>query len=106
MCQILLPMADKIVLTQPKSQRALSVGELYETALSVVPEKDIQCIESAEESIGCALKLSPEDSFVCITGSNYLLGPARKALGLGDLPEDFILSESFGGDKRTATGGP
>jgi len=106
MCEILLPMAGKIVLTQPESQRALSVGELYETALSVVPEKDIQCIESAEESIGCALKLSPEDSFVCITGSNYLLGPARKALGLGDLPEDFILSESFGGDKRTATGGP
>jgi dihydrofolate synthase/folylpolyglutamate synthase len=106
MCEILFPIADNIVLTRPKSQRALPLQELHQTALSVVPEKDVRSLESVEEAIGFALKVPPEKSFVCVTGSNYLLGPARKALGLGDLPEDFILSESFGGDKGTAMTGP
>ncbi len=97
MCEILFPMAERIVLTQPRSQRALLVEDLYETAMSVVPAREVECSRSVEEAVELAVKAPGEDSFVCITGSNYLLGPARKALGLDDLPEDFILSESFGG---------
>jgi dihydrofolate synthase/folylpolyglutamate synthase len=102
MCEILFPLADNIVLTEPKSQRALPVEDLREVARSVAPEKDVRPFNAIEQAVAYALRSPPEQSLVCITGSNYLLGPARKALGLDDLPEDFILSESFGGEKGTA----
>ena len=100
MCEILFPMAQNIILTEPKSQRALPVGELREVAASVVPEKEIRCFSVIDGAIAYASSFfSSGKSFVCITGSNYLLGPARKALGLDDLPEDFVLSEVL--DKAT-----
>jgi len=103
MCEILLPVADNIVLTEPRSQRALSVEELRKVAVSIVPEKHIYSFETVDRAISCATGLSrSEESFVCVAGSNYLLGPARKALGLDDLPEDFVLSEAFGREKPGA----
>lgn len=107
MCEILFPLAENIILTEPQSQRALPVEELREIAASVVPGKESHCFEAIDGAIAYASGLSSSgESFVCIAGSNYLLGPARKALGLDDLPEDFVVSESFDGDKARFTGGP
>lgn len=93
MCEILLPIADNVILTEPRSPRALPVKQLREIATFIAPEKNIQSFESVEEAIEHTREVPSEDSFVCVTGSNYLLGPARKALGLAEVPEDFILAE-------------
>jgi dihydrofolate synthase/folylpolyglutamate synthase len=107
MCEILFPMATNIVLTEPKSQRALPVEELREVAASVAPEKEVRSFGTVEGAISYASSLcTSAESFVCVTGSNYMLGPARKALGLDDLPDDFFLSESFDSGKKRAAGGP
>jgi dihydrofolate synthase/folylpolyglutamate synthase len=95
MCEILVPMMERVILTQPKSQRALPAEKLRDLAVSRWPEKNICCRKRIEEAIAYAFESSPDDAIICITGSNYLLGPARKALGLDDLPDDFVLSESF-----------
>lgn len=99
MREILLPIADNVVLTEPRSPRALPVRQLREVATFIAPEKNIQSFESVEEAIEHTREVPSEDSFVCVTGSNYLMGPARKALGLGELPEDFILAELLGAEK-------
>ncbi len=107
MCEILLPMADNIILTEPQSERALPVKELRAVAVSVVPGKEIHYFEAIDGAIAYASGLSSSvNSFVCIAGSNYLLGPARKALELDDLPKDFVVSESFEGDKTRPPGEP
>jgi dihydrofolate synthase/folylpolyglutamate synthase len=107
MCELLFPTANNIILTEPKSDRALPVEELSEAVLPLAAGKELRSFSKLEEAIAYAGKVAPStDSYVCITGSNYLLGAARKALGLDDLPEDFILSESFDGKdapKRKAT---
>ncbi len=106
MCEILFPLADNIILTQPRSQRALSVQELRDAVASIPSDNPIHAFVDVAEAIAYASELSPlSESFVCIAGSNYLLGPARKALGLDDLPEDFVLSESFDGDTKRSSGG-
>lgn len=103
MCELLFPTANNIILTEPKSDRALPVEELREAVLPLAAGKELRSFSKAEEAIAYAGKVSPSAaSYVCITGSNYLLGPARKALGLDDLPEDFILSESFDGKDAQA----
>lgn len=99
MCEILLPIADNVILTEPRSERALPVKPLREIATFIAPEKKMQSFEKAEEAMEHIMEVPSEDSFVCVTGSNYLLGPARKALGLGELPEDFILAELLGAEK-------
>ncbi|NQT84113.1 hypothetical protein HQ563_13890, partial [bacterium] len=107
MCEILLPTAQRIVLTEPKSQRALPTEELREVAVSILPEKEIHCFSRIDGAIAHASRVSSSgESFVCITGSNYLMGPARKALGLDDLPDDFVLSEVLDRGERKAGGRP
>ena len=97
-CEVLFPIADAIILTEPRSERALPVAELRHAVLPLAAGKDVRCFAGIQEAIAYVCRASrSKDSYVCITGSNYLLGPARKALGLDDLPEDFILSESFDG---------
>ncbi len=102
MCEILLPRATEILLTQPGGQRALPVRELRGVARTLFPERKVRCFGSVEEAVAAAVDFPcQQDSFVCITGSNYLLGPARQALGLDDMPPDFILSESPGSPPQT-----
>lgn len=103
MCEILLPIADNVILTEPRSPRALPVSELRKVAAFIAPEKKVQWFEKVEDAIEHTVEAPSENSFVCVTGSHYVLGPARKALGLDDLPEDFVLSELLGPDKSVTS---
>ena len=73
---LLFPRADEVILTAPRSSRAVSAAQLAEIAghhaahFSVIPE--------AEQALDYALaKAAPEDA-VFITGSLYLVGQLRQ----------------------------
>ena len=94
MCQILVPLANAIVVTEPVSSRAASAGDVSKVVERYTKEAAVEVVTPLEAAVERARELGHGDnSYVCITGSNYLLGPARRALGLDDLAADFKLSD-------------
>jgi dihydrofolate synthase / folylpolyglutamate synthase len=71
--QILFPIADKLILTQPDNSRSATAEELSKFA-----EQDFILTENVAE----ALKLAENfpENLICVTGSLYLVGEAQKIL--------------------------
>jgi dihydrofolate synthase / folylpolyglutamate synthase len=75
---MLVPMADEIIITKPNSPRA---GDWK--ALGTLAEqygKPVQCIENPKEAVIYALGRVGEKDMLCVTGSIYMLADARQAL--------------------------
>lgn len=70
--QILSPIAQKIILTQPKNKRAASLSELEKVVkpLKIHYEK----IKSVKQAHSHTLKRAAATDIICITGSHYTLG--------------------------------
>ncbi len=75
---LLVPFADKVIITKPDSPRA---GDW--TGLAKIAEKHgkpVICIEDPKAAVAIAFKqLNPKD-MLCVTGSLYMLADAREAL--------------------------
>ncbi|AFM43174.1 folylpolyglutamate synthase/dihydrofolate synthase [Desulfosporosinus acidiphilus SJ4] len=75
---MLVPMAEEIVITRPNSPRAgdwLALGKLAEQH-----GRPVQCIEDPKEAVIYALSRLGEKDMLCVTGSLYMLADARQAL--------------------------
>ena len=72
---ILFPKADRLILTRPNNTRAASIGEMR----VFVPDAS-RVISTSNVSEALELASSDSDNVICITGSLYLVGEARKAL--------------------------
>ncbi|MDQ7093852.1 folylpolyglutamate synthase/dihydrofolate synthase family protein [Desulfosporosinus sp. PR] len=75
---MLVPLADEIVITRPNSPRA---GDWR--ALGTLAEqhgKPVHCIEDPKEAVIYALTRVGEKDLLCVTGSIYMLADARQAL--------------------------
>lgn len=69
--------ANKWVFTKPKNDRALTSRELYEKVGAPHPPL---LTENFEEAMKLAIRICPEDGWIVISGSLYLVGEARKYL--------------------------
>jgi dihydrofolate synthase/folylpolyglutamate synthase len=75
MLHLLAPLADRIILTKPHTDRA-TPPSLLKKALGQNGGK-AEIAEDLKEAIGRGLSLTREDDLLCITGSLYTVGEAR-----------------------------
>jgi dihydrofolate synthase/folylpolyglutamate synthase len=75
---ILFPKADRLILTKPNNTRAVPIAELQPFAPG-----DSRVVVTSNVLDAVKLASSDSDNLICVTGSLYLVGEARKVvLGL------------------------
>jgi dihydrofolate synthase/folylpolyglutamate synthase len=75
---MLVPLADEIIITRPNSSRAgdwKALGSLAERH-----GRPVKCIESPKEAVNYGLSRLGDNDMLCVTGSIYMLADARQAL--------------------------
>lgn len=78
--EVLFPMAERVVLTQPNNPRSATTAELAQAALrtgAVVYEEP-----SVPAALSRACEVSKPDGLIVVTGSIYLVGEAKSAMGI------------------------
>jgi len=70
---LLFPLADEIILTKPDSPRSASLESFAE-------KFNAKTTSTVEDALSLAQELTPNQGFICITGSLYLVGEAQKLL--------------------------
>jgi len=78
MLKALLPICKRAIITSPKIDRALAPEKLSAVAENFIT--DITIIPDVNEAVKYAIKTALPDDVVCIAGSLYLVGDAKKAL--------------------------
>jgi dihydrofolate synthase/folylpolyglutamate synthase len=82
MCELLAPLATRILLVPVSSERTASPRELASFSLAANARAEINACDSLQD----ALAQSEDDPFVVIAGSLYLIGEAMESLGLSPIP--------------------
>ncbi len=72
--EILFPVADLLILTQPNNARAAGVDHLFELATRFLAADRIVTSSSVRGAMDEAKKLTSAGGTVCVTGSLYLVG--------------------------------
>jgi len=78
MIQILASKAHLIITTKAKNPRATSPQIIAKEAAQYIDENKIIVTENIPQAINCALSNSKENDLICITGSLYTVGEAKK----------------------------
>jgi dihydrofolate synthase / folylpolyglutamate synthase len=81
MAKRLFPLADRVILTRPNSERALSPEKLRLAAGKF--QGDIEVVENPRDALRYALSLAGEEDLVCAAGSLYLVGEIKKFQRIG-----------------------
>ena len=86
--QIVLPLVDTLILTQPHMNRAATVEELK----GVVPPDSVTLysVPDSWEAYGQALQLANPSDLICVTGSLFLVGEILGHLSSLPLPVDIL----------------
>ena len=88
MLKSLLPLANRVILTQAKSNRALSPQILYKVAQKF--NLDSTIISDVVQAVKVAIDTSIPNSVTCIAGSLYVVGEAKEAFGKGFFKEGSL----------------
>ena len=75
----LLPLASEVVVTRSSTSRSADPRLLAE---KIGGKRPVHLADSVPEALKLAKSLAAVDDAVCVTGSLYLVGEARDALGL------------------------
>lgn len=78
MIQIIVPNADLIIATKTENSRATSPRIIAKEAAQYIDQNKIIVTENIPQAINCALSNSKEDDLICITGSLYTVGEAKR----------------------------
>jgi len=78
MLKALLNVCDRVILTQPEIDRSLPPETLAEIARRMI--SDVSVIPEVGQAIQYALKMTNPADVICIAGSLYLVGDAKKTL--------------------------
>jgi dihydrofolate synthase/folylpolyglutamate synthase len=76
MLRRLSPLADSLILTRPESERSLAPAELLPIAAQY--HRRVVIIERPEKALFRALAAAAPDDLICVTGSLYLMGAAKR----------------------------
>ncbi len=79
MLKTLLPLCERVVLTQPAIDRALPADTLRKVAKKYLDK--IEVVSDVGTAVRHAIDTTAPEDAVCIAGSLYLVGDAKKALG-------------------------
>lgn len=81
--EILFPLAEDLILTEPDNPRSLNVEDLKKYAGKFIVESKIFLVPNVADAIDSAIQINSKysgSSFVCVTGSLYLVGEAQRIL--------------------------
>jgi dihydrofolate synthase/folylpolyglutamate synthase len=78
MIQIIAPKADLIITTKTMSPRAAPPQVIAKEAAQYIEQNKIIITENIPQAINCALSNSNKDDLICITGSLYTVGEAKR----------------------------
>jgi len=82
MIQILAPDADLIIATKTKNLRAATPQTIAKEAAQYIDENKIIVTKNIPQAIDYALSISKKDDLICITGSLYTVGEAKRYFNL------------------------
>lgn len=88
MLKRLLPLADTLILTRPKEERAALSEDLLSVA--ALHHRHIEVVGDPGEALARARFLAGAGDLVCVTGSLYLVGEIKKHLCF-DLPKNRFM---------------
>jgi dihydrofolate synthase/folylpolyglutamate synthase len=80
MTEILFPVAQRVVATQPSNPRSALPEEIRQAASRT--GADIEVVSEVPRALDRARKIAGGDIVVVVTGSIYLVGEAMQVLGL------------------------
>jgi len=75
MLNCLVPLAQNVILTRPKTERAVNPERLFRVAAPMVA--DCRIIPDVGEAVEYAVLTASPDQTICIAGSLYLVGEAK-----------------------------
>lgn len=83
--EILFPLAENLILTKPDNPRSENLEELKKYAEKFIDKSKVFSVENVADAIDSAKQITltysrTKHSFICITGSLYLVGEAQKIL--------------------------
>ena len=83
--EILFPLAENLILTEPNNPRSAKIEDLRKIAGELTDKNNIFAVANVADAIDSArqiagVELATKHSFVCVTGSLYLIGEAQKIL--------------------------
>ncbi len=97
-CQMLPPLARRIILTPVQNERTAAPDTLMESCRKANPEAEVLSVHSLIEAFATA----ETDSLVLVAGSLYLIGEALEILGEVSLPiQERGLNEWGGASTKT-----
>ena len=101
MCEMLAPLAARILLVPVESARTAKPEELGVVCRAANPQAEILCMKNVPR----ALENAANDAFVVIAGSLYLIGAALVVLDpeFSESGDERGLNEWGGGQKKTST---
>lgn len=76
MARSLFPLADRVILTRPNSERALAPEDLQSAVGRF--HKGIEVVENPGDALHYALSLAGKEDLICAAGSLYLVGEIKK----------------------------
>ncbi len=76
----IVPLADRVVIVSPKVKRALNRSMLRDEVLKYARGNNVYDSRTVSEGLRKAIELSGSKSLVCIAGSLYVIGEAKRAL--------------------------
>ena len=82
MIQLIVPDADLMIATQTNNPRATPPQVIAKEAAQYMDKNKIIVTENIPQAINCALSNSKENDLICITGSLYTVGEAKRYFGI------------------------
>jgi dihydrofolate synthase/folylpolyglutamate synthase len=77
MLKKLLPLGDRLILTSPDTERAMSPEALLPVAKKYL--RRLEVVKNSREALKRALSVADQNDLICVTGSLYLIGEIKKA---------------------------
>jgi dihydrofolate synthase/folylpolyglutamate synthase len=77
MAATLFPVADRLILTEPRNPRATRVEDLLRLAAKYAPEAPAEIAGDSGAAMERAISCGVPGSMICVTGSLYLVGEVR-----------------------------
>jgi dihydrofolate synthase/folylpolyglutamate synthase len=78
MIKIIAPLADLIIATKAKNPRATPPQIIAKEAAQYIDRNKIMVTENIPQAINYAIFNSHKDDLICITGSLYTIGEAKR----------------------------
>jgi dihydrofolate synthase / folylpolyglutamate synthase len=76
MLKKLAPLADRLIITRPNTERAMPPEAIVPVAHPY--QKRTEVVENSHEALKRALSVADQDDLVCVTGSLYLVGEIKQ----------------------------